>query len=558
MSTKIRGSRLRLPASRTSTRKPHSRSRRKLKGELVLQHPSQCPAAPSSQGESSEDVSSAEVEPSGKSQSSIPRLGTTVTRKPILRQPSQRSAAPPGQDQGPADAAAAEVGSAGQGQSPLRGLGVTMTGALRLAFRNAEVELDSCTGASGTQQKPEKLQLGAMAAPSPGPREVDADRTGTEKGRTQAPSLEAGNRPIASGSHRGFLLSLRDKQNRVGLFEINPGHELHRMTQMLQEGLWAATQVSMDNPPKGPPTQKDFSEVMTQVHQEGFELGTLAGPAFARLRQYLGLTEEDYQATLGPGGPYLQFISTSKSKASFFLSHDQRFFLKTQRRHEVQVLLAHLPRYVQHLRRHPHTLLARLLGVHSLRVARGKKMYFIIMQSVFYPPSRISERYDIKACELSRWVEPVPEGSPLLLVLKDLNFQGKTINLGPQRSWFLRQMELDTAFLRDLNVLDYSLLVAFQLLHKDEKGQKDRGSIFRTIRGFGVKEIGAGSRLPTVTAQACLDQMLKEHPWSSVIQASSCPLPSHHVEYFPIGSSSLPHTFLASRLIPPRLFCHPF
>lgn len=53
---------------------------------------------------------------------------------------------------------------------------------------------------------------------------------------------------------------------------------------------------------------------------QGFEMGTLAGPAFARLRHFLGLTEEDYQATLGPGGPYLQFLSTSKSKASFFLS----------------------------------------------------------------------------------------------------------------------------------------------------------------------------------------------------------------------------------------------
>lgn len=53
---------------------------------------------------------------------------------------------------------------------------------------------------------------------------------------------------------------------------------------------------------------------------QGFELGTLAGPAFARLRRSLGLAEEDYQASLGPGGPYLQFLSTSKSKASFFLS----------------------------------------------------------------------------------------------------------------------------------------------------------------------------------------------------------------------------------------------
>lgn len=43
-------------------------------------------------------------------------------------------------------------------------------------------------------------------------------------------------------------------------------------------------------------------------------------------------------------------------------SHDQRFFLKTQRPREVRALLAHLPRYLQHLQRHPHSLLARLLG----------------------------------------------------------------------------------------------------------------------------------------------------------------------------------------------------
>ncbi|XP_067599298.1 phosphatidylinositol 4-phosphate 5-kinase-like protein 1 isoform X5 [Pseudorca crassidens] len=248
---------------------------------------------------------------------------------------------------------------------------------------------------------------------------------------------------------------------------------------------------------------------------EDFELGTLAGPAFARLRRSLGLAEEDYQAALGPGGPYLQFLSTSKSKASFFLSHDQRFFLKTLRRREVRALLAHLPRYVQHLQRHPHSLLARLLGVHSLRVARGKKKYFIIMQSVFYPTGRISERYDIKGCEVSRWVEPAPEGSPLVLVLKDLNFQGKIINLGqmcmepsetclahnehsgggtdapagPQRSWLLRQMELDTAFLRELNVLDYSLLMAFQRLHEDEQGPGS-SLIFRTTRSMrGVQSL---------------------------------------------------------------------
>lgn len=43
-------------------------------------------------------------------------------------------------------------------------------------------------------------------------------------------------------------------------------------------------------------------------------------------------------------------------------------------------------------------------------------------------------RYDIKGCELSRWVEPAPEGSPILLVLKDLNFQGKTMKLGESQA----------------------------------------------------------------------------------------------------------------------------
>ncbi|XP_077002054.1 phosphatidylinositol 4-phosphate 5-kinase-like protein 1 [Tamandua tetradactyla] len=330
-----------------------------------------------------------------------------------------------------------------------------------------------------------------MAAPSPGPRKV---LTLSPEGGCRAAT--------SSSSRRGLLWRLWDKQSRLGLFEIGLGHELYELTCMMQAGLWAATQVSMDHPPTGLPNEDDFSEVLTQVH-EGFELGTLAGPAFARLRRSLGLAEEDYQATLGPGGPYLQFLSTSKSKASFFLSHDQRFFLKTQGRREVRALLAHLPRYMQHLQRHPHSLLARLLGVHSLRVAGGKKIYFIIMQSVFYPVGRISERYDIKGCEVSRWVDPVPEGNPLILVLKDLNFQGKTLNLGPQRSWLLRQMELDTAFLRELNVLDYSLLMAFQPLHEDEKGPGS-GLIFRMARSVqgaqSPEEPGAQNRrlLPDV------------------------------------------------------------
>lgn len=47
-----------------------------------------------------------------------------------------------------------------------------------------------------------------------------------------------------------------------------------------------------------------------------------------------------------------------------------------------------------------------------------------------------------------------------------------------QRPWLLQQVEIDTHFLRRLNVLDYSLLLAHQPLHHDERNQ---GLSFATL-----------------------------------------------------------------------------
>uniref|UniRef100_A0AAV2IZ72 PIPK domain-containing protein n=1 Tax=Knipowitschia caucasica TaxID=637954 RepID=A0AAV2IZ72_KNICA len=92
--------------------------------------------------------------------------------------------------------------------------------------------------------------------------------------------------------------------------------------------------------------------------------------------------------------------------------------------------------------------------------------------------------YDIKGCEVSRWTEPAPEESHIIVVLKDLNFEGQFITLNQQRSWLLRQVEIDTQFLRRLNVLDYSLLLAHQPLHWDERhlGHSFANIIIRTKR----------------------------------------------------------------------------
>ncbi|CAJ1071039.1 phosphatidylinositol 4-phosphate 5-kinase-like protein 1 [Xyrichtys novacula] len=263
---------------------------------------------------------------------------------------------------------------------------------------------------------------------------------------------------------------LRQQWKLLGLFEIDSQHEFYSLTCMMKDGLSAATQSSIDNAPTTELTDDDFRSQVTQIHKD-FTMETFAGPVFASLRSSLGMTEQEYQQSLCSENCYLQFISNSKSKADFFLTNDKRFFLKTQNQREIKFLLANLKIYMEHLRKYPHSLLVKFLGVHRIKIPYKKKKYFIVMQSVFYPDDRINARYDIKGCEVSRWTEPAPEGSQIIVVLKDLNFEGQFINLERQRSWLLRQVEIDTHFLRRLHVLDYSLLLAYQPLHQDERHQ---------------------------------------------------------------------------------------
>lgn len=42
------------------------------------------------------------------------------------------------------------------------------------------------------------------------------------------------------------------------------------------------------------------------------------------------------------------------------------------------------------------------------------------------------------------------------------------VAVGQEKSWFANQVKVDAAFLQGLNVLDYSVLLAHQPLHKDE------------------------------------------------------------------------------------------
>ncbi|XP_075934263.1 phosphatidylinositol 4-phosphate 5-kinase-like protein 1, partial [Anarhichas minor] len=292
---------------------------------------------------------------------------------------------------------------------------------------------------------------------------------------------------------------LRQRWRMVGVFEVNQEHEFYHLTSTIKEGLHASIQTTMDTSGQDTPAAEDVKVEQTHAFQ-GFEMQTFAGSVFSKLRRSLDITEEEYMKSLCSEDCYLQFVSNSKSKADFFITNDKRFFLKTQSRREVNFLLSNLQAYMDHLEKYPHSLMVRFLGVHRIVIPNQIKKYFIVMQSVFYPDERINIRYDIKGCELGRWTDPDKGGKRIITVLKDNNFEGQSIALGQEKSWFANQVKVDAAFLQGLNVLDYSLLLAHQPLHRDElEGKHSLANlVLRTTKSVDLVDSPTGSDPPTV------------------------------------------------------------
>uniref|UniRef100_A0A8C6YGT0 Phosphatidylinositol-4-phosphate 5-kinase like 1 n=1 Tax=Naja naja TaxID=35670 RepID=A0A8C6YGT0_NAJNA len=245
---------------------------------------------------------------------------------------------------------------------------------------------------------------------------------------------------------------------------------------------------------------------------------TYAAPVFSRFRQYLGMADTDFQMSLTCESAYLQFISNSKSQADFFLTFDKRFFLKTQRKREIRFLLTNLSKYLDHMERYPHSILVKFLGVYSIIAPQEKKRYFIIMQSVFYPHERITERYDIKGCQVGRWTEPTVDSSEVIVVFKDNDFEDKVISLNEDQTWLLQQVKLDTQFLKALHVIDYSLLVGLQPLHDDDRFLNDTlGNILAKTRlsvscEYPRRRIARATSNSSSSSSTSSDQILRLYP----------------------------------------------
>ena len=99
---------------------------------------------------------------------------------------------------------------------------------------------------------------------------------------------------------------------------------------------------------------------------------------------------------------------------------------------------------LQYVLSQPNTLLVRFYGLHRVKLPRGRKIHFVVMENVFPPNRDMHETYDLKGSTVGRFTEAKPGK---VAILKDNNFiqNHRRLHLGPEkRDVFLAQLKLDS------------------------------------------------------------------------------------------------------------------
>ncbi|RNF14064.1 putative phosphatidylinositol-4-phosphate 5-kinase [Trypanosoma conorhini] len=192
---------------------------------------------------------------------------------------------------------------------------------------------------------------------------------------------------------------------------------------------------------------------------------------FAAVRRRFGIAEAELLRSLGISALRASLLlgclcaprvlrSSGRSGALLLSSHDYRFILKRVTHTECRTLRGLLPAYVEHLDRHPHTLLPRYSGLYALWRG-GEKATVVVAANVFAPAQLpVTEVYDLKGSTAHRTT--AAEDRRHGAAGKDNDFLADKRRLrlpAAARRALLAQLEADTALLEKANRLDYSLLV---------------------------------------------------------------------------------------------------
>ncbi|VVA93937.1 unnamed protein product [Arabis nemorensis] len=187
---------------------------------------------------------------------------------------------------------------------------------------------------------------------------------------------------------------------------------------------------------------------------------------FRNLREMFKLDAADYMMSICGDDGLREISSPGKSGSIFYLSHDDRFVIKTLKRSELKVLLRMLPRYYEHVGDHENTLITKFFGVHRLKLNWGKKVRFVVMGNMFCTELKIHRRYDLKGSTQGRFTEKKKIREKTTMKDLDLAYEFHMDKL--LREALFKQIYLDCSFLESLQIIDYSLLLGLHFRAPDQ------------------------------------------------------------------------------------------
>eukprot|EP00210_Caulerpa_lentillifera_P003479 g3319.t1 len=198
-----------------------------------------------------------------------------------------------------------------------------------------------------------------------------------------------------------------------------------------------------------------------------FKWKDYAPMVFKELRKAFGVDPADYLISLCGNHALRELPSPGKSGSIFYLSHDDRFIIKTMKASEMKHLFAKLSIYYEHMRKNPQTLVTKFYGLHRVTPYKGPKIRFMVMGNLFLTDLPIHNKFDLKGSTQGRFTKP--EEQEPGTTLKDLDLD---VTFKLEEGWHEKlhdQLQSDCILLEGMNVMDYSLLLG---VHYRKQGLK--------------------------------------------------------------------------------------
>ena len=218
--------------------------------------------------------------------------------------------------------------------------------------------------------------------------------------------------------------------------------------------------------------------------RQEFEFVDYAPYVFHKMRHYDGILPRAYLKSLLQSDEILSSLKFSEGRSgSFFCkTADKKFVIKSIPAEEAQVFFQRLKRYFYHLAKFPDSFLVRIYSLMSLQLEHGTKIYVVVMRNAFDTDLSISQRFDLKGSWVRRDSHVNFDKEPTKLGM-DVDFarlQGKLILSSEDADKFHNQIKIDSSFLRDCGIIDYSLLVGIHKKYVSSMNFSDNFGLIET------------------------------------------------------------------------------